>query len=141
MKTPYRNIIRRFARHGVLHREAVKNDRAALGQLMRLGFVRKAYRNGRLFYELTEKAIPLLELQRIKLLEDARMHSIIEGRSAFFHALLDDVRFLDDTSTEAKEFLFLGDWQLTRPVVSSQLSLAQLRFYRNRVPKRTRKAA
>ena len=134
-------MIRRFARHGVLHREAVKNDRAALGRLMRLGFVRKAYRSGRLFYELTEKAIPLLERQRIKLLEDARIHSIIERRSTFFRALLEDVRFLDETRPEAEEFLFLGDWQLIRPVVSSQLSLAQLRFYRDHVPKRTRSVA
>ena len=141
MKISYQSIIRRFARHGVLHREAVKNDRAALNRLMRMGFVRKAYESGRLFYELTDKALPLLERQRIKLLEDARMHSLIEGRSTFFRALLEDVRFLDEKSPEAEDFMFLGDWQLNRPVVSSQLELARLRFYRDRVPKRTRKAA
>ena len=141
MNVSYKNIMRRFACHGVLHREAVKNDCAALGQLIRRGFARKAYRSGRLFYELTEKALPLLECQRIKLLEDARVHSFIEERSAFFRALLGDVRFLDEASPEAQEFIFLGDWQLTRPVVLSQLLLSQLRFYRDRIPMRTRKAA
>ncbi|MFA4972244.1 MAG: hypothetical protein WC683_06495 [bacterium] len=141
MKISYQSIIRRFARHGVLHREAVKNDLAALNQLIHQGFVRKAYKSGRLFYELTEKALPLLERQRIKLLEDARMHSLIDGQSAFFRALLEDVRFLDEASPEAEDFIFLGDWQLNRPVVSSQLELAKLRFYRDRVPRRTRKAA
>jgi hypothetical protein len=137
----YQSIVKRFSRHGVLHREAVKNDRVALGRLVRKGFVRKAYRSGRLFYELTEKALPLLEGQRMKLLEDARMHALIEGQSAFFRALLEDVRFLDEASPEAEAFVFLGDWQLNRPVVPAQLELARLRFYRDRVPRRTRKAA
>ncbi len=106
-----------------------------------MGFVQKAYKSGRLFYELTDKALPLLERQRIKLLEDARMQSLIDERSTFFRALLEDVRFLDEKSPEAEDYIFLGDWQLTRPVVLSQLELAKLRFYRNRVPRRTRKAA
>lgn len=125
----------------MLHREAVKNDLVAIEHLLRMGFVQKTYKSGRLFYELTDKALPLLEHQRIKLLEDARMHSLIDGRSAFFRALLGDVRFLDEKSPEADEFMFLGDWQLTRPVVPSQLELAKLRFYRDLVPKRIRKVA
>ncbi len=141
MNASYNNIMRRFACYGVLHREAVKNDRTALGQLIRRGFAQKAYRSGRLFYELTEKALPLLECQRIKLLEDAQMHLLIEDGSAFFRALFDDVRFLDETSPEAQDFIFLGDWQLRRPVVPSQLLLSQLRFYRDCIPRRTRKAA
>lgn len=131
----------RFARFGVLHRENVKNDRAALDQLLRRGFVRKVYKSGRLFYELTQEALPLLESQRIKLLEDARMRSLVDGCKSAAFAILEDVRFLDEKSPEAQEFLFLSDWQLTRPVVPSQLLLSQLRFYRDHCTKRIRKTA
>ena len=141
MNTSFENILKRFARFGVVHREAVKNDHAALKHLINQGFARKAYRSGRVFYELTEKALPLLECQRRKLLEDARMHAIIDERSAVHRALLDDVRFLNEKNPEARRFLFLGDWQLKEPVVYSQLQLSQLRFYSGHMPRRTRKAA
>ena len=141
MNTSFENILKRFARFGVVHREAVKNDQAALKHLISQGFARKAYRSGRVFYELTEKALPLLECQRRKLLEDARMHAIIDERSAIHRALLDDVRFLNEKNPEARRFLFLGDWQLKKPVVYSQLQLSQLRFYSGHMPRRTRKAA
>jgi hypothetical protein len=42
---------------------------------------------------------------------------------------LGDVRFLDEKNPAANKFLFLGDWQLKRPVVPSQLSLSKYRFY------------
>lgn len=141
MNTSYTNILKRFARFGVMHREAVKNDPAALKHLLNQGFARKAYRSGRVFYELTEKALPLLECQRKKLLEDARMQALIDERSAVHCALLDDVRFLDEKDPEAQKFIFLGDWQLKKPVVPAQLLLAQLRFYCDHIPRRTRKAA
>jgi len=141
MNASYGNILKRFARFGVVHREAVKNDHAALKHLINQGFARKAYRSGRVFYELTEKALPLLECQRRKLLEDARMHALIDERSAVHRALLDDVRFLNEKNSEAQKYIFLGDWQLKKPVVKSQLLLSQLRFYTDHIPGRTRKAA
>lgn len=141
MKASFENMFKRFSRFGVVHREAVKNDRAALKHLMSRGFARKVSRSGRVFYELTEKALPLLECQRRKLLEDARMHAMINKRSAVYRALLDDVRFLDETNPEAQKFIFLGDWQLKKPVVHAQLLLSQLRFYNDHIPRRTRKAA
>ena len=141
MNESFENILKRFARFGVVHREAVKNDHAALQHLINQGFASKTFRSGRVFYELTEKALPLLECQRRKLLEDARMHAMIDERSAVHRALLDDVRFLNEKNPEARKFLFLGDWQLKKPVFYSQLQLSQLRFYSGHMPRRTRKAA
>jgi hypothetical protein len=46
-----------------------------------------------------------------------------------YRALLEDLRFLDEKNPKAEEFRLLGDWHLMRPVVSSQLKLAQMRFY------------
>ena len=141
MNESFENILKRFARFGVVHREAVKNDHAALQHLINQGFARKTFRSGRVFYELTEKALPLLECQRKKMLEDARMHANIDERSAVHLALLDDVRFLNEKNPEAQKFILLGDWQLKKPVVYSQLLLSQLRFYSDHIPRRTRKAA
>ena len=137
----FENILKRFARFGVVHREAVKNDQAALQHLIIQGFAQKTFRSGRVFYELTEKALPLLECQRRKLLEDARMHALIDERSAVHRALLGDVRFLNEKNPEAQKFILLGDWQLKKPVVYSQLLLSQLRFYSDHIPRRTRKSA
>ena len=141
MNESFENILKRFARFGVVHREAVKNDQAALQHLIIQGFAQKTFRSGRVFYELTEKALPLLECQRRKLLEDARMHALIDERSAVHRALLGDVRFLNEKNPEAQKFILLGDWQLKKPVVYSQLLLSQLRFYSDHIPRRTRKAA
>ena len=141
MNESFENILKRFARFGVVHREAVKNDQAALQHLIIQGFAQKTFRSGRVFYELTEKALPLLECQRRKLLEDARMHALIDERSAVHRALLGDVRFLNEKNPEAQKFILLGDWQLKKPVVYSQLLLSQLRFYSDHIPRRTRKSA
>ena len=118
-----------FAHHGVVHREAVKNSPTALRRLLRSGFVVKAYKKGKVYYELTDKALPLLELQRRKLVEEVEMRRLLEPKSLLYSSLLGDLRFLDERRPEAKDFLFLGDWQLTRPVVPSQLELSKLRFY------------
>ena len=134
-------LLTKFARLGVLHREAVKNDLSALRRLVRAGFVQKVYKSGRVFYELTERALPLLESQRKKLLEEVAMRAHLDSRNKVYDALSKDVRFLDEKRPEAKAFLFLGDWQLHRPVVPSQLELAKLRFYQDHVPIRVRRAA
>jgi len=131
-------LFARFSRYGVLRREEVKNDLAALQKLVRAGFVQKAMKSGRVFYELTEKSLPLLEQQRRVLMEELRLRSLLDPRLVL---LTEDIRFLDEQSAEADTFRLLGDWQLTRPVVAAELELAKLRFYRERVPRRTRRAA
>lgn len=125
------NLIARFAKGGVLHREEVKNDARGISRLLRHGFLKKVHRNRRIFYELTEKALPVLEARRRCLLEEVRMLADLHKPPSVFHALLDDVRFLDDKHAASDCFKLLGDWQLTRPVVPSQLELAKLRYYEN----------
>ena len=131
-------LFARFSRYGVLRREEVKNDLAALHSLVRAGLVQRAMKSGRVFYELTEQSLPLLEQQRRILLEELRLRSLLDPRLV---PLTDDVRFLDEQSPEADVFRLLGDWQLKRSVVASQLELAKLRFFRERVPERTRRVA
>lgn len=133
-------LLSKFARYGVLHREAVKNEMAVLKRLLRGGFAAKAYKQGRVFYELTEKALPLLEYHRKKLLAEAGIRACLPKAPAFYSAFLEDVRFVDEKSAEARDFLFLGDWQLVRPLVPAQLELAKHRFYREKVPERRRRA-
>lgn len=132
-------LLEHFSRRCVLHRDEVKNDLPALRKLVRKGLVQKVIRNGRVFYELTEKALPLLDHFRKMLLERLALRSFLEQRSSAFPLLREDIRYLDEKSPEAEEFLFLGDWQLTRPVVSAQLQLAKLRFYQERVAPRRRR--
>lgn len=131
-------LIARFARFGVLHREAVKNDMEAVERLARKGFVRRILKSGRVFYELTEKSLPLLEHHRRRLGEEAMLLAEIEKGSPFYSALEGDLRFLDEADPRASDFTFLGDWRIFRPTVPAQLELAKLRFYRDRVPARHR---
>lgn len=118
---------------GVVTRDQVKNDLSAIKGMVRNGLVKKAYKRGKVFYELTQKAIPLLNGVRLKLQEEAKLKSLLHPRKQdFYRALLDDVRFLDTRKSEAKDFLFLGDWRLHHPPVLAQLLLSQLRFYQKR---------
>lgn len=133
------SLLTKFARYGVLHREAVKNELGALKRLLRGGLVAKTYKQGRVFYEVTEKALPLLEYHRKKLLVEAGMRACLPKAPAFYSAFLKDVRFVDEKSAEAKEFLLLGDWQLARPLVPAQLELAKHRFYSEKVLERKRR--
>lgn len=133
-------LFARFSQRGVLHREEVKNDPDALVRLSRAGFVQKVFRSGRVFYELTPASLLLLEQHRKKMLEEVKLRAMLEKNNPHLSSLLSDVRFLDEKNPVAREFLFLGDWQLTRPVVLSQLELAKLRFYQ-KVPERRRKKA
>ena len=94
-------LFTRFARYGVLHREQVKNDILALDRLINLGFVCKVYNSGRVFYELTEAAIPPLEQYRKKLLEEARLCLALNRNSQVFDSILGDLRFLDDSNPDA----------------------------------------
>ena len=125
------NIIARFAREGVLHRDEVKNDTVAIRRLLHHGFIRKVQRNRKVFYELTEKTISILEVRRRMILDEVRLLAALHKPPSIFHSLLGDVRFFDEKHESAKQFKFLGDWQLTKPVVSSQLELAKLRFYKS----------
>jgi hypothetical protein len=114
---------------GALSRSAVKNDRADLRYLLKNGLVRKVVRKGRVFYELTEKALPLLDEYRQVLLHKASLLNRLTPHAKLYRALLGDLRFLDEKNPRAEEFRLLGDWHLMRPVVSSQLKLSQMRYY------------
>lgn len=134
-------LVAKLARYGVMHRGEVKNDAVPLMRLLRKGLVRKVYQQGRVFYELSDRTIPLLEHHRKKLLEEAALRALLEQHTDTYIWLLTDVRFFDETHPEAEEFLFLGDWQLTRPLVSGQLELAKLRYYQQVPQRRRRKRA
>lgn len=124
------NLVAMFARDGTTHREEVKNDKAMVEKLVRMGLVKKIRRNRKVFYELTEKALPILEARRKILLEEAKIMTALCKPPSIFNALVDDTRFLDEKHAVAARFKFLGDWQLARPVTLAQLELAKMRFYK-----------
>lgn len=123
------NIIKKIVQDGVLHRDEVKNDMEVIAKLKQRGLLRRIHRGKKVFYELTEKALPILELRRRAILEEARLLAQLHKPPSIYHALLDDVRFLDENHPDANYFKFLGDWQLNRPTVPAQLELAKLRYY------------
>ncbi|MDO8493829.1 MAG: hypothetical protein Q7S68_00630 [Deltaproteobacteria bacterium] len=126
------NVFKRFAQFGAVAREKVKNDLKEVAYFVKLGFLKKAYKNRRVFYELTEKSLAVLDHLRLNLLEEAKLRlSLYPQRKKFYEALLNDVRFLDTTKDESKEFQFLGDWRLTMTPTKSQLRLSQFRFYQS----------
>ncbi len=126
-------LFKKFALHGVLERGRVRNEMLVLRSFLRRGLVRKIYMKGRVFYELTKKALPILDHFRLMLLHEAKLKSVISPhRAHFYRALFEDVRFLDTSDEEAADFLFLGDWQICREPVWSQLQLSQYRYYQNR---------
>ena len=123
-------VFEKLGRFGVLPRSAVKNGRLSLRPLLRQKLVRKVHKKGRVFYEITEKGLPLLDSFRELLLRRAVLQNQVTSNAKFYRALLEDLRFLDEHHPMAHEFQFLGDWQLRRPVVPSQLELSKARFYR-----------
>jgi len=126
-------LLQKLSLFGVLSRDQVKNDLKTLASLARLKFLKKVYKKGRVFYELTEKALPALDCLRKKLLEEAKLKSHLNPRQrSFYKTLLEDVRFLDTSKEEASHFRFLGDWRLNQEPVLSQLQLAQFRFYQEK---------
>lgn len=127
------NAIRRLARNGVLHRDEAKNDMEVIERLAYHGLLRKVHRGKKVFYELTELSVPVLDLWRKALLEEVRVLAFLHKPPSIFHVLLDDVRFLDEDHVVAEQFKFLGDWQLQRPVVSAQLELSKMRYYQNEI--------
>lgn len=124
------SLFNKMSRWGVLSRAEAKNDLLALRSLLKNNVIRRVVRKGRIFYELTEKAIPLLEERRHVLLHEAALLKHLVPHGKFYRALLEDLRFLDEKHPRAGHFRLLGDWHLLRPVVSSQLTLAQMRYYR-----------
>ena len=132
MERQLENLFRRFAVYGVLHRDEVRGNEAAVDKLTRLKFVQKVLKRGRVYYELTPKAVQPLELHRKSLLGKVEFRSSLHPKSKVYKALLEDVRFLNTKKVAAQEFQFLGDWQLTLPVRRHQLGLARLRYYEER---------
>lgn len=132
MEFNYYNLLSKWARYGVLHRDEVKNDREALNRFLHLGYASKVHKRGQVFYELTEKSLELLESYRKTLLEELHMKSLLSPWSKFYSALSGDLRFLNSEHPEAEDFLLLSDWQLKRPLVPSQLELSKYRYYEMR---------
>jgi len=66
------------------------------------------------------------------------MRRLLSQKKFSYDALLNELRFLEERNQQMQDFLFLGDWQLQHPVVPSQLELAKLRFYKDKVSKRCR---
>lgn len=129
MKETNNYLFSKLARYGVMSRDEVKNDVEAVKSLVRFGHLKKVYRRGRVFYQLTEKSLSLLDDYRQLLVQQARFFYKLHPRSLFYRSLLDDLRFLNEKKKAAQQFLFLGDWQLTRPSSRYQLALSQLRYF------------
>jgi len=125
------DIFKKLYSYGVLPRASFKSGREhqRLKLALRRKLVRKIHVRGKVFYELTEKTLPILELLRRQLLEEVKLKQWLYPQSQVYRALLGDLRFLDEKNPRAREFLFLGDWQLRQPVVPSRLKLSQERFY------------
>lgn len=124
------NTFKKLSRLGVLPRADLKNELFMVNTLIRTGFVKKVHKKGFVFYELTEKSLDPLDDVRLSLLAEARLRSELAPRQRdIYRALLGDIRFLDTSIKEARDFCFLGDWRLARKPVRSQLLLAQFRFY------------
>jgi len=121
-----------LARYGVVSRDEIRSYASLRQSFIDRGLLQKVYQKGCVFFELTPKALPLLENHRKILVEKVQMMSLLCPWSRVYTALLGDVRFLDIKNPRAAEFLFLSDWQLKRPVVMSQVELAKMRFYEMR---------
>ena len=132
MYNTYLRLLDKYAKDGVVHREVTKNDLPALKYLLAQGYAEKVRKKREVFYQLTEKALPLLDTHRQVLLDQAELLKQLQPRSKLYKALLEDLRFFDEKRAEAREFRFLGDWQLHRPPNKYQLALAQERFFEER---------
>ena len=122
-------LVSKLSHYGVLSRLEVKNNASALNYLSRANYVQKVHRKKQVFYELTPQALPLLDEYRQFLLQLAKTYAQLHPRSVFYRSLLEELRFFDDKKKEAKQFLFLGDWQLQTPPSRYQLELAKNRYY------------
>lgn len=119
----------KLAKQGVLSSYEVRGYAEALKSLLAAKLVQPNRKRKKVFYELTDKALPQLENHRLELMAKLKKLSSFSPRSKVYQALLEDVRFLDESKPEAKDFMLLGRWNLTRPVVSSQLLLARYRYF------------
>lgn len=129
MKLLTNNIFSLFAKYGVLHRDSVKNYADELSALLRQGFVQKRRLKKAVYYQLTPKALPLLDHYRSALLSSAELQAKLHPRSQFYQSLLTDLRFVSEVDEKAQAYLFLGDWQLRRTPTPLQLELVQTRYF------------
>lgn len=122
-------LLEKFFHLGVLSRDEVRNDLFPLRDLLHKKFIRRVSKKGRVFYELTEKAMSLVEEHRQVLLHKAKLLAQVQPHAKLYRALLGELRLLNEKNLGADDYRLLGDWQLTRPTVPSQLALAKLRYY------------
>ncbi len=122
-------LLRKLARYGVLHRNEVRGYEDALAALLKREFVRPTHRDRKRYYELTSKALPLLESMREQLVGELKTNRELHPKSRVYKALLDDVRFVDPNNPNAQKFLFLNSLNLMQEVVPSRLLLSRERYY------------
>lgn len=130
-----------LARHGISPQYELKNYSEAFKLFLKKGFVQKWWIGKNVFLALTPKALPLLEHYRLLLLHFIAIKAFLHPRSTLYDALLNDLRFLDTTQKEAREFLFLGDWQLHRKPTLIQLQLSQQRYLNEKMNSHENKKA
>jgi len=118
-----------FSKFGVIHRQEDKNYPQELGALIRLGLVQKIRQKKEVYYRLTVKALPVLDDYRQLLFSLLQLRAKLHPRSQVYSSLLGDLRLFSESNKQAREFLFLGDWQLRRPPTPLQLELAYERYF------------
>src|SRR4029434_4568590 len=127
LNSELRNKLMKF---GVVHREEVKHYTPQLQALLKKKYLRKTYRKGKVFYELTEDALGFLENYRQgRLLELKDLNDFYPRHKVYASLVKGDLRSLDETDPQAEEFRFLSDWQFTHPVGKSQLALSKARYF------------
>ena len=118
-----------FSKFGVIHRQEAKNYPRELRALIRLGLVQKIRQKKEVYYRLTVKALPVLDDYRQLLFSLLQLRAKLHPRSQVYSSLLGDLRLFSESNKQAREFLFLGDWQLRRPPTPLQLELAYERYF------------
>ena len=118
-----------LAKEGVSTPIELRNAFGDLKFLLRKGWVAKKRRGAKVYYELTEKSLPLLNLYRLLLLNQAKLETYWHSKNQQLRGLLGDLRFLNPASETAEKYQLLGDWQLRYEVLSNHLKLAHLQYY------------
>ena len=123
------NFLTNFSKFGVIHREEAKNHPEKLQTFINRGLVQKVRKKREVYYRFTIQALPLLNDYRQVLFHLLQLQAKLHPRSQVYASLLGDLRLFSETNKQAREFLFLGDWQLRRPPTPLQLELAYERYF------------
>ena len=119
----------KLVKNGVANPTDLRNFFAELLSLQRQGLVVKKRKGAKVYYELSDSALPLLNTYREMLLNEAKVEAYLRPKNQQLKALLEDLRFLNPRTETAEKYKFLGDWQLKYPVLPNHLKLAHLKYY------------